>query len=58
MDIEFAARIVLGLEALACLWLGLMAWGEARHDLFLRRIVGPMLWWAAAAVMVYGLVRL
>ena len=31
MTIEFVARFILALEALACLWLGRSAWQEAEN---------------------------
>jgi hypothetical protein len=57
MTIEFVARFILALEALACLWLGRWAWREGENQGVLFRAVGPLLGCAAAAVIVYGIVQ-
>jgi len=57
MAIEFVARFILALEALACLWLGRRAWQEAENEGILVRVVGPLLGCAAAAVIVYAIVQ-
>jgi len=56
MDFVDASRLIIGLLALACLWMGRTAWLAASNDPLPRRAVGPLIWSAAAAVMVYALV--
>jgi hypothetical protein len=58
MTAEFAARFILTLEALACLWLGRWAWREGENEGVSLRAVGPLLFWVAAAVILYGMVQL
>ena len=54
----FAARVLLALEALACLWLGRLAWRAARfEDRVLVRAIGPALGAAAAGIIIYGLTQ-
>jgi hypothetical protein len=57
MTIEVLGRFVLALEALACLWLGRWGWRESENEGVLLRAVGPLLFCAAAAVILYGIVQ-
>ena len=56
MNIEDVGRVMLALEALACAWMGVLAWREAADDRLALRIVGPLLGFTAATLIVYGLI--
>ena len=55
MDLELLARFVLALEALACLYLAVLAWREADFLRPLTRALGASLGCGAAAIILYGL---
>jgi hypothetical protein len=55
MTIGDAGRVVLALEALACIWMAGFAWRVATREPLHFRIVGPALCTAAATLILYGL---
>ena len=57
MNIEDAGRVVLALEALACVWMAWLAWKETTNERLLFRIVGLATGTAAAVLIIYGLSR-
>ena len=57
MELEAIFTWLLGLEAVACLWLGFAAWREAEGMNVIIRSIGPMLGVFAAAIILYGIWR-
>ena len=55
MDLAFVFHALTAVVAIGCLWWARFAWLEASHEPFALRVVGPLLWCAAAAVIFYGL---
>ena len=52
---EQIARLILALEAAACLWLAYLAWRERREAPLLLRAAGAAIGCGAASIIIYGL---
>ena len=57
VGVDLLVKSLLVLEALICLWFGRAAWKEGAGERLSSRFVGPSIWCAAAAVILFAVVR-